>query len=778
MLDQIILKQEDYDILGVNDWVTFSKMKTHEDNLYYFARKKINIPECPQNAIIHVCAQSSYLFYLNGKLLGQGPVKASDLTCYYDSYDISNELKPGINYFAMEIHHPGNHFRTCSPGIPAFWCQLPALANWRNDDWQVCFDPSRLANSTEFTFQMGYNNSRDMRKIPVDWQVFGENCLDWHAGILADNPNKNNLKPRDIPALTRDFIRPVKLVDCGSVPEVPGEAHEQDFAAIISNETHNSDETVFDWSSRIIKSFPNGEGVYLIYDFQREVYGNIVIRVDAPAGAILDMTYGEMLEDGRIEACYPFKDWKPKAKTNADAYRFADRHILAEGENNIEIRFQKRGCRYIQIIFRKHLKPIVIKEFGVENRVYPVGNEGYFNSDNKYYNELWDMCKHTVQHCVDDSFIDCPWREQAFWINDFLVSNLYYFNLTADPKLPRHCFDLAVDGFKQHGFMPAVYPAGDPLLFPSMAALWTLTLYEYYLYSGDEKGKQELLPAMDAILATYDKLALPDGLVPNHKTWWNFIDIGYADAGIELKGCTSILNSLIAAAYKCAASMHEGNMAEKYSKLAQEICAAMKKELWDVGNKRFRDSTEKGFGFETFSVHPHAVLLLFDLMPEYNEMLAEALISHEAIAAEPYFQRFVLEAMAKIGRHDLAEHCIEHLWSKMVNADFPTIWEIALKGPKRRGVAQSLCHAFSCAPLAYFSRTIAGIVPLEPGFSKFTINPESYHIKNFECHQPTPHGTIRVKRNDNEIDIFVPPGTSAILPDGNRREHGLFRFSL
>ncbi len=748
--------------------ITFPGADAAKDNVYLLARKQFQVNSRLESAIIHLCAQARYILYVNGELLGQGPVIGSDLTSYYDSYEIADKLTEGTNFLALEIHYPGNHFRTCSPGIPGFQCGITADIDWQDDDWQICLDPSRIDDAKELTFQAGYTVYRDLRDVPDNWQRFADNYPGWTTAIIKE-ATVFKLLPRDIPPLTRDIVNPAKLVGSGTVPPETGDSRQADFAALIDAGAQTPDATVFKQDSGEITALADASGVFLTYDFAREVYGSIIVRLVAPAGTVLDIVHGEMLEDNRLDAYYPFGERRPRAKTTSDGLRFADRHILAEGTNDIEIRLQDRGFRFAQLIFRNHGKPITLKKFAVENRVYPVGNEGKFSSDNEYYNKLWQICRHTVCHCLGDHFIDCPWREQAFWINDFLVSNLYYFNLTSDPRLPRRSFDLAFDGFSKYGALPAVYPAGDPLFFPSMPALWVLTLYEYYLYSGDDQGRYELLPKMDALLTQYNEMGGDDGLIPNHETWWNFIDIGYMDAGVELKGYTAILNSLVAAAYKCAAELHSDEITSSaYSARSQAICAAMQLRLWDARNNRFRDSTEKGFGLETFSVHPHAVMICFDLMPEDNAKFAKVLTNPDAIPAEPYFQRFVMEALAKSGRHDLAEKTIESLWYEMVKSDSPTVWEIAVKGPKARGVAQSLCHAFSCAPLAYCARTIAGIVPLKPGFKEFSFQPTSIRIKNFSCSQPVPNGMIEVNKNDNSIELTVPEGTVAVLPEGTK----------
>jgi hypothetical protein len=74
--------------------------------------------------------------------------------------------------------------------------------------------------------------------------------------------------------------------------------------------------------------------------------------------------------------------------------------------------------------------------------------------------------------------------------------------------------------------------------------------------------------------------------------------------------------------------------------------------------------------------------------------------------------------------------------------------------------------------LAYASRTIAGIIPLKPGFKEFLFSPVSSSVVNFACSQPTPYGVIKVIKAQDSIEITVPDGTVAILPDDKKLNPG------
>ncbi len=751
-------------------------------NFYALACRRFTLDAVPAEATLNVCAHTRYVVYLNGVRLGQGPENGSDGHAYIDQYRIADLLRRGPNVVALEIGHQGNIFRTCVPSIPDFWCRLAPegrFGDW-SDGWLVMPDPSRLPGSPEFTFQMGYTVLRDIGRLPENWAAQPELLSGWQKGLAADNPNHIRLGWRDLAPLTENTVRPAKLVTAGYLPTQKLAAGDPLFGKAIDAETRVVNAQAFDAASGTVRSAEPTGGAYLIYDFEQEFYGSPVLEIDAPEGGVLDIVYGETLEDGRLQAFYPF-ECKPRARTAADGTTYVDRTILRAGHNTVDIRLQERGGRIVELLFRNFGGKLILREFSIEDRVYPgtEAAEQAFHSDDAYYNALWKMCVHTVAHCAGDHIIDCPWREQAFWINDAVVSGLYNLLLNQDPRMVRHGFELALDGFEKFGDMPAVYPAGDPLFFPSMPALWILAMADYYMYTGDESIRTQYADAIDAVMSEYDRLGHGELLVPNHEEWWNFIDLGYADAGVEIKGHSALLNALRMAAYQAGAMLHTNPVRQTYYReLGERLGKALVALLWDEKHQYFHDSDRPGFGAETHSVHTPALLLCCNLLPELHQAFARNLVDAEAIPAEPYFQRYRLEALALTGQFAAAEATIRTLWKKMVDSKSPTLWEIALKGPKRRGISQSLCHAWAAAPVSYALRSLAGVRPLKPGYVEFSFVPSPGVCGKFECRIPTPQGEIQVRRDGTHYELTVPQNTVAVAFDGNRYESGIHPFTI
>ncbi len=759
-----ILPARHLKMTGSGRWLTHPTRSRVKD-YSFFARLKIYYQIRPVSEIIHVCAHSRYVLYLNGELLSCGPAKGSDFRLFYDSYEIGEYLHDGENHLALEIYHSGMPCRTSVPGIPAFfvdWLHGPDSIG----DWQVKEDCSRNGNAHEFTFQIGFCECRDLRTITDGWRTFEDSPLEWQFAVEC--MEKRELIPRDAPCLTQEMLLAPPPLETGYVPSASVNA---DYAILLDEECHFPSPGTIDLTSCWLRPTDKAGGAYLIYDFQREFLGSLILDLEAPGGTIVDISFNEALDKGRPQSFFSFT-WKPRAMTTELGYRFADRYVLREGRNLIEQLVKDRGGRFMQIVIRGEIGRVKLSRVGVLNRICAVKVSAEFESDSIFLNSLWKSCVHTLRHCMNDTFIDCPWREQAFWINDMLASGLYGLIINQDPALVRRCLKLAVDGFKRFGFMPAVYPAGDSMCFLSMPALWTLMLNDYAMYSGDSSTVDALLPEMDTILSAYDSFVDESGLIANHESWWNFIDIGYMNAGIDLKGHTAILNILIAAAYKCASEMHSGERAERYRHSQSRLLDVLSSRLWDQRFGRFNDSDVEGHGAETSSEHSHSIALAYDLYPERRGELLKAMTSVNAIAAEPYFQRFSLEALSDNGCSSRASDKIKNLWGRMIDAGSPTIWELSRRGPRVRG-CESLCHAFSCAPIAHIARNIVGIRPSRRGFSSFSFSPCFSDIVKMHFHHPTPFGDIVVEKEGGMVSLQIPPGSSAALHDGTRLSSGL-----
>ena len=136
----------------------------------------------------------------------------------------------------------------------------------------------------------------------------------------------------------------------------------------------------------------------------------------------------------------------------------------------------------------------------------------------------------------------------------------------------------------------------------------------------------------------------------------------------------------------------------------------------------------------------------------------------------PFLGTCVLEARALAGDVRGALDLIRHYWGGMIDLGATTFWEdfdlawadgsgaidavvpdglrdihAGLGRNTERGMALSLCHAWSAGPTAWLSRYVLGIQPLEPGCRVVRIRPDLGDLHHAEGTYPTPLGIIRVR---------------------------------
>lgn len=123
-------------------------------------------------------------------------------------------------------------------------------------------------------------------------------------------------------------------------------------------------------------------------------------------------------------------------------------------------------------------------------------------------------------------------------------------------------------------------------------------------------------------------------------------------------------------------------------------------------------------------------------------------------------QRYVLEALFIMGKTDEAIGRMHKLYPTVMKDSCSTLWE-------HWNYDGSCNHAWTGGAIIEMSRKIAGIEPLEPGFRKFSVNPQLGKLKKVESRVETIYGPIEISvaRNGrfHELELLVPDGTSAEL---------------
>lgn len=735
---------------------------SEEKNCYFRARKKFNIDSIPKSALLHIAAESYYMIYVNGLLIGRGPVRGTHTVNFFDTYNIADLLHKGENIISVLCLCMNIDTYVAAPAEPGVIIELENIIS-TDSSWEVQAANEWRQDVMQYSVQTGFCEWHDLRKTPIGWHEFEDNS-NWDKA--CEIKINKELIPRDIPRLSEKEYFPVDIPVTALVPPLK-DSEDIYIAKILTEEEHKTISLSY-VEDMVIE--PVEGGLAIVFNFDREIIGRFELDITAPAGTIVDLVYEEELWHNRLRADHI-----------SDEYNFADRYILHEGRQTIGNTLLERGFRMVQVVMRNFKIPVTIHKVKSIDSRYPFEAKASFHSSDPLLNKIWNVCSETISACTTDVFIDCPWRERAFWVNDMIVENKVALQLFGDPIVSARAFRLAFANKNDIGLLPGVCPAPQEdifILLPTNLYMSKM-LKDYYMYSGDIEMVNEFLPSIITIIDIFSGWINKKGLLEPPDKYWNFFDWSYGLNDIDYTGkVTSLLNFFYISAIKDCMELAEASgikiEKQKYLKLLKKVKNGTDKYLKN-GNY-FIDSPD-GISSQL----AHALAFLTD---EYkDDFILDALLDKNILIPEFFFHIFIFDALMKLNKADEALRRIRKYWGENVMTGTPTIWEagIHVNGKKAFKESGSLCHGFATAPVDFIQTTIIGISPLKAGFKEFKVAPIPCGIEFANGSIPTPSGNIEIswEKVDEiiEVSLTVPKGLTAITAHG-KFNTGSHQFEL
>ena len=773
------------------DWITLPA-PDEQPNVYFRAFKSFQLDRVPEQALLRISADSYYLLYLNGRRVHSGPVRGTWTVNYFDTLDVAEFLQPGENRIGVLVHSPIAETFIAAPVEAALILEIEGIVA-SDPEWLVQRAPEWRRDVPFYSLQTGYMECCDLRCEPEGW-LDGKLDRHWRPArsVAASSPLRaKRLAPRNVPALREFELRPVHVLQPHEVAPVTPDPDEK-LAARLNNDTLTPLPAGRITGLSLLNSLEpapvceiapdpvSHRGVSFILDFGRDLIGNLSVRLSAPAGTIVDVTYSEEIwqqKGDRLRAEYPCNP----------SYNFADRYILKEGENIIGTRVTQRGFRMAQLTIRDFAEPVRILEAKAHGGEYPYIRRGEFNCSDQMLNRIWNLCVDTLQVCTTDVFLDCPWRERAFWVNDLVVENRTTLAAFGASPVHRRAFELAFSQQREDGYLPGVCPApaGTPadsmVLFPTNLLIVTM-LYDYLMASGDTETVARCLPNVERILDCFEALADEKGIITVPDKIWNFYDWGFELNDYSFSPAReSMINFLYVTALKtyrnlcesCGRTCDTGALERR----AVRTAAAAEREFISPQTGLLEDNVLlHGKPAKISSQLAHAFALLSGMVSETAQpRFLAALTDSTLLQPELYLHLFVFDAMLLAGEAALSDGLarIRRYWGKCVETGYPTLYEAAIHkfGREAFGEAGSLCHGFGTSPIRFFQNVILGIRPLTPGYREFTVEPHLFDLEFASGRVPTPAGEIAMECRRTaagvEVKLDVPQGLTGRCGTGS-----------
>lgn len=653
-------------------------------NVYAVFRKEFDLDCIAEDAHINLCADSEYALFINDHFVDCGQYDDFPDLKYYDTLKIAQYLNCGRNVMTVWVYHQGESSLQYSVGKPGLFYELICgeFTCVSDESTQSCCDIRfRQGEMYKTTVQYGYGFLFDSQKtLPC-----------FKQSEAYDAPL---LRPRPIDKCLLSEYHINKILTQGTIDrredssKAPAQLMQTDSLTYLPK-----DEIFFGDSIQ-------RDNIYIIYDMLCERCGYLSFEIDACAGCVVDIGYGEHLDDMRV-------------RTSIGERNFANRYICCEGNQKFFYPYRRIAGRYIQLHIIGRVRSI--KRISLLQCEYPLKDITTFKTDDAFLSRLHSLSINTLKLCMHEHYEDCPWREQALYGSDSRNQMLFGYYAFGEYKFARASLDLLGRTLGKDGFISICAPTDSNLKIPSFSFLWLLAMEEYARYSKDlslaETYKDKLIYIADTLAPKAPDFIAPS---PRGDGIWNFYEWSEGcydnDNGInepkELDGLYQVFLYIGLASIKELLSfLAEKEKAAKLEELLKEMKNAINRVFWNHDQKAYCSYINAGVR-EGYSELMQVMSLyagiasdkashIADLITSENNLvpitLSYTVYKYDALLASDYkYARYVYDdIIAK--------------WGKMIFGGATSFWETE-QGADDFDGAGSLCHGWSAVPLYILER--------------------------------------------------------------------------
>jgi len=694
--------EKDEKLLSCHPVWAWHPVRAEHEAGYTLFRKTVSVPS-PAHFHLALSADNRYSFYLDGHLLGRGPLRGDLDHYFYEEYE--GELSEGEHIFAVEVVVWSEAWRWSA----APWAEMHAggglmaagyVGNERMElpeGWLVSIDSGRQS----IPWNKAWKSKTRVPAPPMDEIDFARYQTDWHS---VRQPAGDWVVPK---VLGQAEFRNAYQTD----PDTPWnlmkrtlKPMEETFSPIAEILTPMKSLSL--QNGRLTGSCPAGKHTVLLDLGRNQTF---IVRFGGSGGrGTCRLAYSETLFDEQGNKVHQYPGTLGE-KGYADQLNFA-------GSTWQYTSFWYRTGRFIELGLEL-TEPLTDLELELAFITYPLGPFREFHApDDPILEKIYETACHTLSCCSHEHFEDCPYYEQLQYAGDSRIEALVSYAVSGKDDLGRHALGSIAASQFDGGLTYSRYPSVFKQVIPEYSLIWALMLHDHYVCFGDGELVRELLPQVETMLDAFERERRTEGLI-GPLPGWHYTDwvpgwpSGCSDRSENVP--ETILNLFYAEACARTAELEteksDPRKAEKLQHRAKKTLDAVNAQCYDPQKKRYLDAPGHP---DWLSLHANTLAVLFGAVrePERTDFLREICADPELKPMSLYFSFYLLAAVMKYGT---AEELRAHYapWEEMLKNGSTTF-------PEKPGWSRSECHAWSCAPAWFLLRT-AGKVEIN---SKYLIN--------------------------------------------------------
>lgn len=495
----------------------------------------------------------------------------------------------------------------------------------------------------------------------------------------------------------------------------------------------------------------------ILYDFGKETFGYLTLKNLSGKG-IIDIYYGESPEEAKDKAYCETLD-----KLQLEAGQVTDLAIRQTSPlSGIENEYTLENSKAFRYVYITHEPGVQIGEVSMQYEYLPEEYRGTFRCNDEELNRIWEVGAYTMHLTTREFFIDGIKRDRWVWSGDAIQSYLMNYYLFFDSELVKRTIWLL--------------RGKDPVTSHSNTIMdytfyWFLSVYDYYLYSGDRQFVNQLYPRMQTMMDYVLGRTNKNGMVEGMSGDWVFVD--WADGYLDKKGELSFEQVLCCRSLEtmalCAGLVGDRTNQQKYEKLAATLKAKLETTFWNASKQALVHNSINGVQSDAVTRYANMFSVFFNyLTPEKQQAIKHSVLLNDSILkiTTPYMRFYELEALCALGEQETVMQEMKAYWGGMLKEGATSFWE--KYNPEESGTqhlsmygrpyGKSLCHAWGASPIYLLGKYYLGVKPVKEGYKEFSITPVLGGLKWMEGSVPTPNGNIHIHMDRKMIKVRATEG--------------------
>ncbi len=634
-------------------------------------------------------------------------------------------------------------FRTATPGLYISGA-LETNASWKcrtRKNYAIGPESEYFAPLMIYECCAGESETKNWRCAGYDDSSW-ENATPYTVAEVREGSVPGDLHKRPIPSL---YLKP-----CQIKTVIP----------------RNEEETIRAWEAMIsgqnVVTIPAHTKTTVELSAGELVCGYLSLRMQKGAGATIQILQSESyVQPGKNAYGAPKKldrlDWKNgHLEGFQDVYRVSG-YGLPQAEECYEP-YWIRTFRFLQITIETGDMPILITGLDYLKTGYPLEVQAKATTSDPTMAGIWDISLRSLQLCMHETYLDCPFYEQLQYAMDSRNEILYTYLVSGDDRLARVCMDSLRRSQREDGMINCCYPNYGPNIIPGFGIYYIMMVYDHMMYFGDQKLVRKHLPCIDGILNYFDTHLEARGLVGKLDRYWSFIDWAAPWEGSSgmppavFQGPLTMESLLYVMGLQHAAKLcsyiGRESTAQEYLNRASHVQCAVNAYCKDE-NGIYLD----GPGVYEYSQHCQMFAVLTDTAEptQWKRLMQKTLDEPERFAQYTVASAFYLfRALEKAGMYAQTEHLWD-TWRQMLEKNLTTCTE-------NETSERSDCHAWGALILYELPAIILGARPAAPGFASIEVSPNPGYLDWAKGTVATKWGPITVaweKDSDGALQLQV-----------------------